>query len=155
MFKTARPDGKSYRELALDVLKSEPVGTLIPYERLMKHLEVDDRRKVIASVRPAIKSLLKLYNRGAKCVAGVGYRILQANEHMLVATGHKSKAGRSMGRALAFFEGTDLNAMTEIERKLHESQHMLARAIMDSHRHLDKRLTRIEELLKGETIKQD
>lgn len=156
MFKTKRPDGKSYRELAVEALKDEPIGSVIPYVKLMDRLDVDDRRKVNAIVRSAIKSLLKLYNRGVKCVPSVGYRVLRANEHMLAAGGHQSKADRAMSRALNFYQGTDLGQMTEVERKLHSNQHMLAQAIMASHKHLDKRIDRIEALLKGgETIKAD
>ena len=45
---------------------------------------------------------------------------------------------------------------TEVERKLHHGQHMLAQAINASHQHLDKRIKRIEDLLKGTvTINQD
>ena len=150
MFKTTRPDGKSYRELAVDALKDEPIGTVVTYTRLMKALEITDRRKVNAVVRSAIKTLLKLYNRGATCVPNTGYRILHAKEHMGVATGFQSKAGRSMGRALAFFEGTDLSAMTEIERRLHQNQHMIADAVMTSHRYAKKKFEHVHDLLKGQ-----
>ena len=156
MFRTKRPDGKSYRELAVDALKDEPIGSVVSYVKLMERLDVDDRHKVNAIVRSAIKSLLKLYNIGVRCIPNVGYRVLRANEHMLVANEHKSKSLRSVKRALNFFEGTDLNKMTEIERKLHSNQHMLAEFVMSSHRHINKRMDRIEALLKGgETIKAD
>jgi hypothetical protein len=151
-FKPRRKDGRSFRDVAVDLLKNKDPGTVVSYGILAAELEVDpraDRSKIQATVRIANKTLLKLYQRAVTNVPTVGYRVLQAREHMLVASGHESKADRAMGVALRFYEGTNLAEMTETERKLHQGQHMLAVAIIASHRHLDKQHRRLEELVTG------
>jgi hypothetical protein len=151
-FKPTRPDGKSYREVAVEALKDLEYGTVLNYSTLGKALDINhktDRQKIQAVVRLANVGLLKLYKRGLENVKNVGYRIIEPKEHMIVANGHQAKADRAMVAAIRFYNGADLSKMTESERKLHHGQHMLAEAIYASHTHLDKRIKRIEDLLQG------
>jgi hypothetical protein len=151
-FEPKRADGRSYRNCAVDALKDLPPGTVVPYETFATALEVDpdkNLRKIQAAVRAANKILLKLHQRGVTAVPGVGYRVLQAREHVVAASGFQSKANRALGRAVAFYEGTDLSQLTAIERRLHEGQRMLVTALVASHRHLDRRIQKIEDLLRS------
>jgi len=152
MFKSQRPDGRSYRDVVIAALKEQPTETIVTYEELSSILELDPERehtKIIAAVNAAVKPLLKLHQRGIQSVRNVGYRILPAREHVLVANKHQGKAERAMTRALSFYEGTNLSELSETERRLHHGQYILAQAIVASHRHLDKRITQIEKLLGG------
>lgn len=154
-FKPQRPDGRSLRDLVITELHLLPPETLVTYQQLGSALDLDpdrDLRKIAAAVNAAMKPLLKLHKRGLQNVSRVGYRILAAREHLVVASRHQNKAERAMSRALIFYEGTNLSELTETERKLHHGQHILAQAIIASHRHLDKRITRIEELLGSATM---
>ncbi len=151
-FTPTRPDGRSYRDVALDVLKDRQPGMIVTYEEAGSALGLDparDRIKIQQAVRQANALLLKHHKRGVGNLCGVGYRILPAREHMLAATGHQSKADRSLGRAVAFFRNTNLAEMSPIERKLHQGQQLLAEGLLASHQHLDMRVKRIEDLLRG------
>jgi len=159
-FKPKREDGRSVRDVALSVLKDRSPETIVTYEELGKALELNPRNradlgKIQMAVRDANSVLLKTYSRGVKNVPMTGYRILPAREHVVVANEHQNKATKALKRSLNFFEGANLSEMTDVERKLHQGQHMLAQALMASHEHLDRRINRIEALLKGgETINQ-
>jgi hypothetical protein len=149
MFKPKRADGYSLRDIVVNLMKDKPPDTVIPYSDLMQVLETNDPNIVRTTALAANKVLLKQHQRGIKNVRNVGYRILRANEHMLAANGHQTKAERQMVKAINFFDGTNLAEMTEVERKLHLGQHMLAQATLAGFQHLTKRIDRIEALLKG------
>jgi hypothetical protein len=68
---------------------------------------------------------------------------------MVVANGHQSKAERQMAKAINFFAGANLAEKTEVERRLHMGQSMLASATLAVFQHTNKRLDQIEALLKG------
>ncbi len=151
-FKPKRKDGRAYRTVAVDAFKNLEYGTIVTYRDLGNLLELSPKNELTAiqqAVREANKLLLKLHKRGVQNVAKTGYRVIEPREHMLVANSHQTKADKAMGRALRFYDGADLTRMTEAERKLHHGQQMLASAIYASHQHLDKRIRRIEDLLKG------
>jgi hypothetical protein len=155
LFKPTRPDGRSYRDVAIDIFKDLEPETIVKYDAIREALDLDVGSPHIgAIVRSAIKPLLRLHQRGLVCVKRVGYRVLPARENMLVAHGHRSKADRAMGRAMAFINGANRGEMTEAERKLHDGQAIIMAALISSHRHLDSRINKIEELLRGGTTIQ-
>jgi|SRR5215472_3575493 len=154
MFKTKRADGRSPRVIAFDFLKTKSPDDICSYRELGDILGLHPSRErpaIQAAVRAANKSLLKLHQMGVE-VTDSGYRVVQPREHMLVASGHQNKADRALARALRWYENTDLSALTEVERKLHQGQHMLARAIFASHQHLDRRIKRLEDVLGAKVI---
>lgn len=159
LFKPTRADGRSYRDVAVEALKDRVPEEIVSYEELGKMLDIDPENeltRIRSIVRSAIKPLLQLHRRGLSNVPGKGYRVLPAREHMLVSSNHRSKADRAIGRALAYLEGANREEMTEMERKLHDGQCMIVQAIHASHQHLDKRMSKIEELLRGGgTIQHD
>jgi hypothetical protein len=155
MFEPKRPDGRSYRDVAIDLLKDMERGEIVTYQALGRALDlhpVRDRAKIQNAVRQANKPLLKLHQRGVQAVENEGYRMLPAREHVMVANGHQSKADKAMVRAIDFFNGTDLTQLTDAERKLHQGQAMLAQALYASHKSLDRRIRRIEDILDPKTI---
>jgi hypothetical protein len=158
-FKSKRADGRSYRDLAVERLRDVVPGTVVSYEELGVAFDLNPKTelpRIRAAVGNAVKMLLKQYSIGIKNVAGKGYRVVPAREHMIAAGSHQSKAERQMNTALAWYEGAKLDEMTPAERKLHQGQHMLAQAIVSSHKHLNERINRIESLLQGgRTIEHD
>jgi hypothetical protein len=149
MFKKTRPDGRSYREVLVDALKEAEYNTVYTYQQLGTMTALDRRDRIQMTVRLANKALLKLYHRGLRNVANVGYRIINPNEHMAAGQYHQTKSNRQLAACVRFYEGTALEKLTENERKLHLGQQMLAEALLASHRHLDRRLKRVEDLLSG------
>jgi hypothetical protein len=152
MFKTTRKDGRSYRSIAADALKDEEPGSTFTYKKIADAIGLhprDDLRRIQAAVRSANKPLLKLYNRYAETVPGMGYRIAPAREHIRVAAGFEKKASRQINRSIAVLHNTNLSEMTESERMLHQNQYMIAQAIAASHNYNKRRFDRIEELIKS------
>lgn len=150
MFETKRADGRSYQVVALDALKGIKPNDIISYQDLGRVLDLHpahERMKIQQAVRLANKKLLKLHQRGVKAVTNRGFRMLPAREHVIVANGHQSKADKSMVRAIEFFNGANMSDMTEAERKLHQGQAMLAQALYASHKSLDRRIQRLEDIL--------
>ena len=156
-FKPTREDGRSYRDVAVEALKDQAPETVVSYKTLGAALDLSpktDLQKIQMAVRSANTVLLKRHSRGVRNVPNVGYRVLPARENMVVAGGHQTRADKQMERALTFYEGTNLAEMTEIERRLHQGQHMLAQAVMASHRQVNRRMDKIESLLAGGTTIQ-
>ncbi len=152
LFKTTRPDGRSFRDAAVAFLKDKPPETVLTFEAIAKALDIDPkpRTRVQAIVRSAIKPLLKLHQRGVKSAPGIGYRVLLASEHMLVSDAHRSKADRAISRGINFLEGVNRGEMTPMELKLHDGQLIIMTALRASHQHLDQRIDKLEKLLRGD-----
>jgi len=151
-FKPIREDGRSYRDVAVETLKDMEPEAVATYKELGAALDLspkNDLQKIQMAVRAANIILLKRHSRGVRNVPTVGYRVLPARENMVVAGSHQTRADKAMVRALTFYEGTNLGEMTEIERRLHQGQHMLAQAVMASHRQVNRRMDKIEGLLAG------
>lgn len=156
-FKPTRADGRSYRDVALDVFKNGEPESLVPYQTVADALGLDpmnDLHKIQMAVRSANSVLLKLHSRGVKNIPNFGYRILPAREHMLVANSHQTKADKAMGRSIMFFEGANLGEMTEQERKTHEGLSMIAHQLSAMHTYNKTRFDRLESLFKGPIIDQ-
>jgi hypothetical protein len=150
LFEPKRSDGKSYRVVALEVLQAKQPDQIIAYNELAKILQLDPRRhraQIQGAVLAANKSLLKTHQRGVQAIRNVGYRMLPAREHMLVANNHQTKADRQMKRAIEFFAGTNLSELSEKELRIHQGQAMIAQALYASHQSLSRRIRRLEQII--------
>lgn len=157
-FQTTRADGRSFRDVAVDFLKDYPPGTVVTYQTLGSALGLRpkaDLQKIQQAVRQALHVLLKLHSRGLKSVPRTGYRILAAREHALVGHGQQRKAGKALGRAVAFFKGARLEEMTPAERQIHEGLSMNAQALAAMHNYNRTRFDRLEALFKGPIVDQN
>ena len=66
LFKPTRSDGRSFRTVAVDVLKDKPPETIISYAAIGKALDLDplsDLQKIQMIVRTANPILLRVHNR--------------------------------------------------------------------------------------------
>lgn len=157
MFQPTRADGRSLRDVAIDVLKDEPPGSVISYKILGSALGLNpkaDRQRIQAAVREANRVLLKLHSRAVASVPCTGYRVLHAREHAVVGHGQQSKAEKAIGRSVAYFDGAKLEEMTPAERKIHEGLSMNAHALAAMHAYNKTRFDRLEALFKGPVVDQ-
>jgi hypothetical protein len=155
MFQPTRTDGRSFRDVALDVLKDEPPGSVVSYKIFGAALGLNpktDLQKIQATVRQANRILLKLHSRGLATVPRVGYRVLHAREHAIIANGHERRADSAMGRSVAFYNGAKLEEMTPSERRIHEGLSMNAQTLMAMHSYNKTRFDRLEALFKGPVV---
>lgn len=157
LFQASRLDGRSFRDVAVDAMKGAEPETIISYEALGKALGLspkNDLHKIQAAARAANIILLKYHSRGIKNVSNVGYRMIPARENMIVAGNHQTRADRAHGRAVAFFDGANLEQMTATERKTHEGLSIIAHQLAAGHAYIKGRFDRLEALFKGPVIDQ-
>ena len=81
---------------------------------------------------------------------GVGYRVIQANEHVRVAEQHKTKAKKQLGIMVKVAQATDLSRLTPHELAVFDQQQSINSALFMIAVHHEKRLQRIEALLREE-----
>jgi hypothetical protein len=156
-FKPIRADGRSYRIVAVEHLKDKSPGTIVPYQELGAALELDpetELTKIQVSVRAANMTLLKRHSRGVENVTNVGYRILYAREHMVVAHSRETKAETQMRMSVAFFDGANLEEMTDHERREHNEHAMLSHQLFAMHSYNKSRFDRLEALFRGPVVDQ-
>lgn len=134
--------------LVYDILlqQAQP-GDVISYAQLDRVLG----RPFIANRSPlyrARKELGEAQHRWLDPVLGVGYRVIEAAEHVMVARRHKRKSQRQMGTALEVVGATDVTRLTDEQRTTFDQLAMilhLQHSMLLSH---EKRLTRVEGLLR-------
>jgi hypothetical protein len=156
-FQATREDGRSFRDVAVEILKDKPTESVVSYAEIGVGLGLNPRTKIPAiqgAVRAANRILLKIHSRGVKNVPRVGYRIVPAREHMVVAHAHQSKADKALGRAVTWFDGANLEEMTQTERKTHEGLSIIAHGLAAMHSYNKGRFDRLEALFKGPIVDQ-
>lgn len=106
---------KSRRVMILDLAADRDYGDLIEYTELETLLDLD-RREAQTAMNQAIRSLEKQQSKTVVAVRNKGYRIVNPNEHIKVATAHQRKSRRSLVRAKSKVDHIDLTKLSEGER---------------------------------------
>lgn len=141
-----------------DALKASSVGDVVTYEQLGGVLKLDpdaDRHKIQMAVRRAGAQYEQYDKRALDAVKNVGYRIVEAPEHLMLARRHQSKASKSLVRGHSKAVNVDLSGMDTQTRNALET---VARAFamqMDFNRRFDVRQKRLEDALKAASTRVD
>jgi hypothetical protein len=88
--------------------------------------------------------------RWIEAVPGVGYRVIEAAEHMTVAQGRKNRARRQLRAMVRIGEITDLSRLTPDQLAQFDSQAKVNAAVYMALVHHERRLTRLEEVLRAD-----
>lgn len=154
-----QPAGVRARWLEVyDVLKAAKVGDIITYEQLGEALELDpaaDRHKIQMAVRRAAQEHEKADKRALDSVKNVGYRIVDAPEHVMLARRHQSKASKALVRGHSKAVNVDFGRVDAETRKALE---MIAQGFalqMDFNRRFDVRQKRLEAALDAASTRVD
>src|SRR5262245_23247857 len=102
MFEAKGPGGKSYRQIALEAFKDLQSGATVTYKQLADVMALsakNDRSQIQQAVNQANKTLLKLYSRCVENIKNQGYKVIPANQHIMMAKTKESKAERQMNYA--------------------------------------------------------
>jgi hypothetical protein len=156
MFKAKRADGRSRRQVVLDLCKTKSPHDVVTYEELGQALDLDpvaDRTIIQGTVQHANQSLLKEYQRGMQVIPNTGYQVLEAREHLDAAGKHQRKSTRAQGRAVHFLKNTKLEEMTPTERQLHQGQLMIAQMVLTHHKQTAAHLKRHDQAI--ESLRDD
>lgn len=155
-FQPSRSDGRSDRQVILDLaLDSEP-DTMFTYDTLVEELSkgLDDDVKVLRSrvyraVREANKTLLRERKRYLSVVKEKGYRVIFAHEHTGLAIRAKESAEARLRRGYALVKGTRLEELTEAQRNMAEGQMLMFAGILQAHDEHERRLSAIESAIRS------
>lgn len=116
LFTAKREDGRAYWRVVYDRVVTMEPGDTITHGELLTLLETDDRRTLYQNVAKADRRLRKSNHRALGNVPGLGYRMLRAEEHVLRAQAHKSRASHQMHTAVSVVKAADLSLMNQQDR---------------------------------------
>lgn len=135
-----------------NLISQTPTGSVITYEQIAVPLNLDPaaaRHPIQMACRRAAKESEEAGGRALEAVRGVGYRIVEPEEHLRLAQIHQSKSSRSLVRGKSKVEHVDLSGMEPEVRKTFE---VVARAFsvqMELARRLDMRQSKLESALES------
>lgn len=164
LFEPSRDDGRSDRQVVLDLIGEPEPDAFYSYDVLLDELVKGterniERRTICAAVNAANRSLLRERKRCMIVVRGLGYRVAHANEHLPVSWDKRRKAETLIDRGIEHLRYVREEELTENERRLHEGHLLImagfAQALHNStrrHEHqeavIDQLLRRVEALEK-------
>lgn len=159
-FEVSRADGRSDRQVVLDMAEGLDPGALLSYAELIEELQSGrdgemDRHKAASAVRSANHALLSERQRYLRNVRGVGYRVCRADEHLPVAIDKKRTATRRLKESVGILRHTRLDELTSEQRALHQGQLLIASALVQHATEANRRLNATERAIAGLTARVD
>lgn len=151
-------DRARWRILYEDVLTLRDHGDVVTYETLGKALDLDptDERHVIQmAVRRAAREYEEVDKRALDAVPNVGYRVVNAVEHMGLARRQQRRSHRALKAGKSKVVNVDMQGLDSETRKAFE---VVARAFalqMDFNRRMDVRQKRLEDVTQSVTERQE
>lgn len=105
-----------------DLVSKKPTGATVTYEELAQSLDLDpeDRHTIQMTMRRASKESESEDKRALESVPNVGYRIVEAEEHLRLARSQQKRAGRALVRGKSKVVNVDLNGVDPEVRKAFE-----------------------------------
>jgi hypothetical protein len=134
-------------QMIYDGLTGLDIGDVITYERLADLLGVDDFRLHRGAWTKAANRWGSEHKRAFAPVRNVGYRVVNATEHELLARGHHRKSKRSLTRGRRMLETADRSLLSEEDRHRFDQLEQTISRHSDLIRRLDARQGRTEMAL--------
>jgi hypothetical protein len=97
-----------------ELLEPLQPGTILTYDRMGEALNLDphdDRHTIQMAMRRAAKEFEIIHKHAVDSEPNVGYRIVEAPEHLTLAKAHKRKAGRALVRGHSKVVNVDLTGV--------------------------------------------
>jgi hypothetical protein len=151
-FFSSRDDGRSDRRVVFELVQDAKPGDTFSYDQLTNVLAVGlgcvvDRKRVCRAVNAANKTLLQERRRYLAVVKGVGYRVINADEHLGVALMKKEQAQGSLKRGIDVLENARIDELSPTQRTLHEGQLLILNGLYHATRESFRRHERSERLI--------
>jgi hypothetical protein len=128
-------DKPEWRKIYDDLLAEADYGRIVTYLELSEVLG---------------RELGNLRLRWLIAVPNVGYRVIDANEHIHVADDHKHRARRQMTRMLEVSRATDLAQLKPAELEFFDRQNRINMALASITMAHEQRIQRIESVLRAD-----
>jgi hypothetical protein len=142
-------DKPEWRKIYDHLLAEADYGTVITYPQLSGVLERDFEAQR-GPIYRARRELGNLRLRWLTAVPKVGYRVIAANEHIMVADDHKHRARRQMLRMLEVSRATDLERLSQSELDFFDRQNRINMALASITMAHEQRIQRIEAVLRAD-----
>ncbi|MCX4596104.1 hypothetical protein OG819_42585 [Streptomyces sp. NBC_01549] len=133
-----------------DALKPLNVDDVLTYEQAAEVLElnaVTDRSTIQAAVRRAARTFETVDKHALVAVPNVGYRVVRADEHVVLARGQQRRSSRALTRGHSKVVNIDLNGLSPEVRALTEATARALSLQMDFNRRFDVRQQRLESVV--------
>ena len=142
-------DKPEWRKIYDELLDGADYGRIVTYMELSEVLgrKFEDHRSPIYRAR---RELGNLRLRWLIAVPRVGYRVIDANEHIHVADDHKHRARRQMTRMLEVSRATDLAQLKPAELDFFDRQNRINMALASITMAHEQRIQRIESVLRAD-----
>lgn len=141
-----QPSGETAQwRLVYEVLQDHEVGDVVTYEALSEVLDDAPRHTVQMAARRAGKEYLEVDKRALEAVQNVGYRIVEAGEHLRLAKNDQRKSSRALQRGHSKVVNVDLSSLDDESRKAFEIVAQAFALQMDFNRRMDVRQKRLEQ----------
>jgi len=132
-FVPSRADGRSDRQVVLDLAQNAEPETMFGYDDLVAALEsgIDtdvERERVYRAVGRANRALLRERRRYLRVVPGVGYRMMRSDEHLPLALDQKATAATYLKKGMDLLRHVRLDELDEPHRRLHVGQLLILAA---------------------------
>lgn len=147
-----KPEGERARwQTIYDVLCEAKVGDVVTYERLAEALGLDavgDRHRIQVAMRRAALEHEQADKRAVDAVANVGYRVVEAPEHLVLAKRHQRRANRQLARGHSKAVNVDLSNLDPDVRHAFEVVAQAFSMQMEFNRRFDVRQKRVEQSIR-------
>jgi hypothetical protein len=150
----AQPERKPEWQVVYDqLLASADFEDVVTYEQLSAVLG-REFTKNRSPIYRAMEQLGDLRRRWLEAVPQLGYRVIEANEHVRLALSRKERGRRQFTKMLRIGRATDYARLTQDERMLWDEQHRINVQLATITMSHEQRLTRIEEILRDDFGKE-
>lgn len=135
-----------------DLLGKISVGDILTYEAMAKALNLDpikDRHTIQVSMRRAAKELEHEDKHALESVPNVGYRIVEPEEHLMLARQQQRRSSRALSRGHSKVVNVDLSG---VDPEIRDAFQVVAAAFamqMEFNRRTDVRQKRLEAALES------
>lgn len=136
------------------LIRDVAVGDLLSYEEMATALDLDplkDRNIIQLAMRRAGRELETTNKRAVDAVPNQGYRVVEPEEHALLARRHQRKSNRSLVRGHSKVVNVDFNQMDPEARKAIELMASAFASQMDFNRRMDVRQANLEKAVEAVT----
>lgn len=143
----AKADKAEWRILYDALLTDVEPGDIIKYEQFSEALG----RDFLADRNPVYRATLELgrtRKRWLKVVPRVGYRVIEAREHIGESAERKARATRQLSKAIQIGNATDVERLTRDELTMWDTQQRYNAFVFQVIGQHENRLSRIEEALR-------
>jgi hypothetical protein len=151
------PAGESARwRIIYEQLAALDVGQTLTYEVMADALELDatsDRHVMQVAMRRAARELQVVNKHAVEAVKNVGYRVVEAEEHLRLAKGQQRKSSLALKRGDDLVKNVDLS---DVDPEIRHAFQVVASAFamqQDFNRRTDIRQKKLEESLAAMKVK--